>query len=745
MSLPGPADVLAKYFGYATFRPGQQEVVDSVLAGKDALVVMPTGGGKSICYQVPALVLPGMALVVSPLIALMKDQVDALLANGIPAAYLNSTQNAAAARDVWDNAKAGKLKLLYVSPERLLGGSEFEGMLGALQSLNISMVAIDEAHCISAWGHDFRPEYTQLGKLRGYLPNTPVMALTATADKLTRADIATHLNLRTDRFELVASFDRPNIYLSVQPADGRTQQIGRFIKKRKGQAGIVYCLARKTCETLASYLEAQGIRAAAYHAGLSHLEREKVQEGFIKDDIDVVCATIAFGMGIDKSNVRFVLHYNLPKNLEGYYQEIGRAGRDGLASEALLFYSYADVAALTEMMQKEAASADRQSIVRAKLERMQQFAETPQCRRRVLLAYFGQQVQQDCGHCDVCQNPRQRIDATLIAQKALSAVARCQERVGRNLLIEVLRGNRSAEVIRHGYDQIKTFGASKDLAPFELKDYLVQLINGGYLEIAYDKHQALQITPLGRQVLFDGLKVMLAKPEKYAAGPDTPTPTAAGPIARDAAREEILALLKRKRKALADEAGLAPYQVFSDATLEDMVTYLPTTEDEFLQVSGVGAYKAELYWEDFTGLIRTAVQTLEQSGQHLARYRRMPVRRRNGTATDGPKPPKEDTRLATFKLYQAGKSIEEISTERGIGADSILGHLCQLFLQGYEVNLSIYLNRANFFEVKAAIEAEGGLSNQLMRPVFDRLQGRFTYGQIRIARTFLLKGALPDA
>jgi ATP-dependent DNA helicase RecQ len=543
---------------------------------------------------------------------------------------------------------------------------------------------------------------------------------------------------------LVASFDRPNIQITVVPADSRTQQVGRFIKKHAGQAGIVYCLSRKTCETVAEFLKMQGVRAAAYHAGLATQERDRVQEGFLKDDIDIVCATIAFGMGIDKSNVRFVLHYNLPKNLESYYQEIGRAGRDGLPSEAVLFYSYSDAISLQDMLFKEPMPPARAELVKEKLERMMQFADAGQCRRKVLLAYFGEQRVQDCGHCDVCQNPRQRIDGTVIAQKMLSAAMRTGERVARINLLEILRGNRTQEILSQGWDQIKTFGAASDTAPFMLKDYLIQLINGGYMEVAYDQHHALKVTPLGKEVLFNGLKVMLVKPEKVVtkqAIEGNPVPSTL-----DSAREDILSHLKRKRKIIADERGVPPYQIFSDASLSDMVTYLPTTQDDFLMVAGVGEYKSKLYWEEFTHLIQTAIREKQAVGVHIPQYFRMTTRRTRreyGTGVEPATKDKEDTKKVTLRLFREGNSPEQIAEERSLTIDTIIGHLCRLFLADEAVDLSSYLSKAAFFEIKQAIEAEGGLSNPTSAPVYDRLGGKFSYAQIRITRTYMMKGVLP--
>lgn len=582
-------ETLKKHFGYDSFRAQQQQIIETVLAGKDCLAIMPTGGGKSICFQLPALLFPGLTIVISPLIALMKDQVDGLTAHGIPAAYFNSSQEGQEQNDIMNRVANKTLKMLYVAPESLPNISNI------LNEKYVSCVAVDEAHCISSWGHDFRPSYQQLSFFKRQLPKVPIIALTATADKATRQDIANQL-LISDAPQFISSFDRKNISLEVRPADKRIEQILSFIKGKPGESGIIYCLSRKSTEEVAKKLKAKGLRAAAYHAGLKMEQRSKIQDDFIHDKHQVVCATVAFGMGIDKSNVRWVIHYNLPKNIEGYYQEIGRAGRDGLPSSALLFNTFADMIQLRRFIQGT-ANEEMQS---AKLERMKQFADATSCRRKVLLSYFGELLENNCGNCDVCKNPPEFFDGTLIAQKGLSAIYRLKGKEGTGTIIDVLRGARNSTVLGKGYDRLRTYGVAKDISLKDWQQYMVQLINLGYCEIAFHQNNELKLTDFANKVLFDGEKVELTKPIDIK---EAPVKKGKSTAAKTIIDQDLYDQLRQLRVHIAKKHGIPAYHIFSDATLRGIENAQPTTKADLLKVSGVGHHKLKKYGANFVKLI----------------------------------------------------------------------------------------------------------------------------------------------
>ena len=596
---------LKTYFGYDSFRPLQEEIIRHILGGNDALVLMPTGGGKSICYQLPALLREGTAVVVSPLISLMKDQVEALCANGISAGALNSsndeTENAALRRACME----GKLKLLYISPEKLLAEANY-----LLRDMHVSLFAIDEAHCISQWGHDFRPEYAQMGILHQQFPHVPIIALTATADKITREDIIRQLHLNHPR-TFISSFDRPNLSLTVKRGyqqKEKSKTILDFIARHPGESGIIYCMSRSKTESVAQMLQKQGIRTAVYHAGLSPSLRDEAQDDFINDRVQVVCATIAFGMGIDKSNVRWVIHYNLPKSIESFYQEIGRAGRDGLPSDTVLFYSLADLILLT----KFATESGQQNINLEKLQRMQQYAESDICRRRILLSYFGEIADHDCGNCDVCKNPPERFDGTVIVQKALSAIVRTDQQIGTGVLVDILRGNMSPEVVGKGYQQLKTFAAGRDVPARDWHDYLLQMLQLGYFEIAYNENNHLKITSAGSDVLFGRATarlVVIRREEtnetKRGRKRKATVPAQELPLGLpNTENEALFEALRKLRKRLADEEALPAYIVLSDKVLHLLSTSRPTNLEEFGNISGIGEHKKKKYGKEFINLIR---------------------------------------------------------------------------------------------------------------------------------------------
>ena len=594
-------EILKTYYGYDSFRPLQEEIISHTVRGGDALVLMPTGGGKSLCYQIPALTLEGTAVVVSPLISLMKDQVDALRSNGIRAEALNSSNDSVTDAEIYQRICRGEVKILYLSPERLVGEMEW-----LQQNVRVSLIAIDEAHCISQWGHDFRPEYTQLGCLRNVFPSAPILALTATADKTTKLDILKQLNLREPRV-FVSSFDRPNLSLDVRRSYTSKDRLGVIkdtILRHKGESGIIYCLSRKATQQLAEKLSESGFNVGVYHAGMTALQRTRVQEDFINDRIDVICATIAFGMGIDKSNVRFVIHNNLPKSIESFYQEIGRGGRDGLGTETILFYNLQDLITL----KKFAEESGQKEINLEKLKRMEEYAEASVCRRRILLNYFGETSDCQCGNCDVCKNPPQRFDGTIVIQKALSAIRRTNQQIGLWTTVDILRGNTNASIMSKGYNSLKTFGAGRDIPAREWHDYLLQMLQMGYIEIAYNEDMHLKVTSLGDDVLYGRkraeLAVIVHEDRRKSRRKEVQ------PVLFNLAQGEDAVLFEKLRvlrRTIADEIGKPAYIVLSDKTLHALAQSRPTTLDDFGEISGIGQYKKDTLGERFTALIREHV------------------------------------------------------------------------------------------------------------------------------------------
>jgi ATP-dependent DNA helicase RecQ len=689
---------LKENFGFEKFRPNQEDIINSILSGQDTLAIMPTGGGKSICFQLPALLFPGITIVISPLIALMKDQVDSLKANGIEACFINSSQTESERSFYTERLQSNTIKLVYVAPESL---SFLDNLFN---TLTISLIAIDEAHCISSWGHDFRPAYTNLGYLKNRFPSTPILALTATADKATRKDISSQLNLKNPQL-FVASFDRKNLSLEVRPALDRVQQIIEFIQDKPNEAGIIYCLSRKTTEELAEKLQKNSINAKAYHAGLDSSVRSKTQDEFINDDCNIICATVAFGMGIDKSNVRWVIHYNLPKNIEGYYQEIGRAGRDGLPSETIMFESYGDVIQL----QKFASQGLNAEVQLAKLERMKQYADALSCRRKILLSYFGELVSENCGNCDICKNPPLFFDGTVLAQKALSAIFRLQELEPLPVIIDFLRGSKNAYIFEKEYQNLKTYGVGADQSWYDWNQYLIQLINLGYCEIAFHRQNKIRLTTLAKKVLFDNEKVQLTAVQKLNVEKQETKVSKSKTVANS-----LFENLRKLRYEISKEESVPAYVIFSDAALRQMETERPTSENELLAIDGVGKAKLEKYGAAFI--------------QAILDFQKAKGVKKKKEAT---------TYKETFDLYQQGLSVEEIAQKRKLGLSTIMSHLAKLFVDGKEIDLTPFISDDEVIEIavaKTKLEAPSTL-----KPYFDYFEEKLDYGKIRLGLAILEK------
>jgi ATP-dependent DNA helicase RecQ len=711
-----PLSILQQQFGFASFRLEQEAIIQSVLQKHDTLVVMPTGGGKSLCYQIPALLFNGLTIVISPLIALMKDQVDALRLNGVEAAYLNSTQPYEEQENILMKAREKKLKLLYLAPEKLLNGDKKSPFLNRLAAFNISLIAIDEAHCISHWGHDFRPEYLALAQLKNALPDVPVIALTATADNLTQKDIVDKLELK-DPSIFISSFNRVNIRYTVEPKKGSFEKLLRFLRARKDESGIIYCLSRRSTESLAEDLTEEGFTALAYHAGMERAQRAKHQEMFLRDEIKIMVATIAFGMGIDKSNVHYVVHMDLPKNIESYYQETGRAGRDGVDSEALLFYSAGDVVKMKKFALIE-NNPEQTKVALKKLDQMARFAELNTCRRKYLLNYFDETAADYCGNCDICLTRFELYDGTRQAHKVISAVADLQEKFGIGHIIDFLRGSSSAKILE---DQkiLKSYGTATTSSKEELQTLIYDLIARQYLFKTSGLYPVIRITEKGRSVLEGTEKVMLTrakeKIETTQEAQETKLPHEA----------DLLQKLKEVRRQLASKENVAAYIVLSDATLLELATYLPHSHEEFSKISGFGQLKLEKYGKQFSSIVAAYCLERDLSSRIHLKAPKRPYKER--------KERDSDTKKQTLKLFMEGHSVDQIAAQRNLSIATIELHLAFYIQQG-KLPIEKLIVPEKIPVIQQAVEKIGG---KALTPIKDSLGDDYSYGEIRYVIAFI--------
>lgn len=697
-----PQEVLKNFFGYSGFRGNQEEIIQSVSKGQDTIVLMPTGGGKSVCYQVPAVLFGGLTLVISPLISLMKDQVDALNANGIPAAFLNSSQGISEQRYITSQIQEGKIKLLYIAPERLFKGEH--PLIDFLKTIDLKLVAVDEAHCVSQWGHDFRPEYLKIGALRKEFSTTPFIALTATADKLTRKDIAEKLGLNSPKW-FISSFDRSNITYRVTAKRDSMDKLMEFLDFHKKDSGIIYCLSRKNVEETAATLQAEGLSVLPYHAGLSREIREKNQELFIKDEVKIMVATIAFGMGIDKSNVRFVVHMNMPQNIEGYYQETGRAGRDGLPSDALLFFSVGDAITLSRMLE-QSENQGFSDVMQGKLNKMKAFCQSKTCRRKYLLNYFGEDAPDNCGNCDTCFQKGNLQDMTIPSQMLLSTIARLTESFGLGYVVLVLRGSKSAK-IQEAHQSLSVYGIGKDRSESFWKDLGEKLQQEGYLAEAGSQFPTLKLTTLAWEKLKSKEKFLLPMEE------DRPSVAASAPKHDEGLLDELKAL----RFRLAQKDNVPPYVIFADNTLVEMATYFPTDEEALLTISGVGKIKANSFGGDFLGLIKKYAKAHQLESSQKSRPKKVTLGKDS------------QSEMLTLKYHEEGMNIFQIATARSMTPTTIETHLANL-VKRQLIDVEKFLSKDDVLNIKLAYRRQG---NSFLKPLKEHFGERFSYFQLKVA------------